>query len=99
MVLGLSQSVLGMRWKERMGDTFDPNLVFEPLGDFQPRSLVLPHSDIKGGQGAKDKEAVERRGDRASVSLNSCQLFMKCFQVHEESSHDHVRVPVQILGT
>ena len=29
--------------------------------------------------------------------LNSCQLFMKCFWVHEESSHDHVRVPVQIL--
>ena len=35
---------LGMRWKERMGDAFDPNLVFEPLGDFQSRSLVLPHS-------------------------------------------------------
>ena len=33
-----------MRWKERMGDAFHPNLVFEPLGDFQSRSLVLPHS-------------------------------------------------------
>ena len=35
---------LGMRWKERMADAFDPNLVFEPFGDFQSRSLVLPHS-------------------------------------------------------
>ena len=35
---------LGMRWKERMGDAFHPNLVFEALGDFQSRSLVLPHS-------------------------------------------------------
>ena len=39
-----NEADLGMRWKERMGDAFDPNLVFEPLGDFQSRSLVLPHS-------------------------------------------------------
>ena len=39
-----NEADLGMRRKERMGDAFDPNLVFEPLGDFQSRSLVLPHS-------------------------------------------------------
>ena len=35
--------------------------------------------DIKGGQGAKDKETIERRGDCASVSLSRQSLSESSF--------------------
>ena len=49
---------------------------FDGGGNAEPdeNDLHDGQPDIKGGQGAKDKEAVERRGDRASVSLSSQSL-------------------------